>query len=188
MHVLAIPGSLRAQSLNARLLRHVAEQAPDGVGIELYEQARMKAIPPYDEDDDGEPAPEAVAELRDEIDRADGVLIATPEYNASVPGVLKNAIDWASRPEETTVLRNKPIAVTGASTGRFGGVWAQQDLRKILRIAGARVVATEHAVAQAHTHFDEEGRLTATNHRVGLLLVLDDLLAEIERDRELVPA
>ncbi len=184
MRVLAIPGSLRTDSLNARLLRHVAEQAPAGIEFELYDRARLKAVPPYDEDDDVEPAPEAVADLRDAIARADGILIATPEYNASVPGVLKNAIDWASRPKESTVLRGKPIAVTGASTGRFGAVWAQQDLRRVLGIAQARVVETDHAIAMAHEHFDEKGRLTTTDHEAGLLQVLDALVTEIEAGRE----
>jgi chromate reductase, NAD(P)H dehydrogenase (quinone) len=188
MRILAIPGSLRADSLNARLLRHVAEQAPADVEVELLEQSSLKAIPPYDEDDDVERPPLAVAGLREAIAAADGILIATPEYNASVPGVLKNAIDWASRPKESTVLRGKPVAVTGASTGRFGAVWAQQDLRRVLGIAQARVVETDHAVAQAHMHFDEKGRLTTTDHQVGLLQVLDALLIEIERGRELAAA
>jgi chromate reductase len=188
VRVLAIPGSLRAESLNARLLRHVAEQAPYGVEIELYEQARLKAIPPYDEDDDTEPASQPVAELRQAIADADAVLVATPEYNASIPGVLKNAIDWASRPRATTVLRNKPVAVTGASTGRFGAVWAQQEARKVLASAGARVLDAGHAVPQADQHFDEAGRLTTPDHRSGVLQVLTALVSEIERDREPVAA
>jgi chromate reductase, NAD(P)H dehydrogenase (quinone) len=188
VRLLAIPGSLRAHSLNARLLRHVAEQAPSGVEVEIYDQARLKAIPPYDEDDDVDPAPGPVAEFREAIDDADALLIATPEYNASIPGVLKNAIDWASRPKAKSVLRNKPAAVTGASTGRFGAVWAQQELRKVLATAGARVVDTSHAVAKAHQHFDEEGRLTTPDHRDGVFRVLDALLSEIEENRKLVPA
>jgi chromate reductase, NAD(P)H dehydrogenase (quinone) len=188
MRVLAIPGSLRAESLNARLLRHVAEQAPGGVEVVIYDRARLKEVPPYDEDDDLATGPEPVEALREAIRGADAVLVATPEYNGSVPGVLKNAIDWASRPRASASLQGKPVAVTGASTGRFGAVWAQQELKKVLATAGARVVDTSHAVAQAYEHFDEKGRLTTTDHQVGLLQVLDALLREAERDRELAPA
>ena len=185
MRVLAIPGSVRADSHNARLLRHVAEQAPAGIEIELYDA--LKSVPPYDEDDDTDTPPAAVGELRAAIDRADAILIATPEYNHSIPGVLKNALDWASRPTATAVLRNKPVAVTGASTGRFGAVWAQAEARKVLGAAGARVIDTESvAIAVAHEAFDEKGRLTTTDHEVGLLRILDDLVSEVERDRELV--
>ena len=186
MRILAIPGSVRAESLNARLLRHVAEQAPEGVEIELWDG--LKSVPPYDEDDDTEPAPEAVAELRDAIDRADALLIATPEYNSSIPGILKNALDWASRPRATTVLANKPVAVTGASTGHFGAVWAQAEARKVLASTGARVIETDLAIALADQAFDEKGRLTTTDHQVGVLRVLDALVSEVDRDREPVAA
>ena len=116
MRILGIAGSLRRDSHNARLLRHVAERAPAGVEIEIWDG--LKAIPPYDGDDDVEPAPDPVADLRDAIAEADGLLIATPEYNSSIPGVLKNAIDWASRPRASTPLQNKPAAVIGATTGQ----------------------------------------------------------------------
>ena len=92
----------------------------------------LKAIPPYDADDDVDVAPAPVRALREAMAGADAVLIATPEYNASVPGVLKNALDWASRPHATNPLRGKPAAVVGASTGMFGAVWAQSDARKVL--------------------------------------------------------
>jgi chromate reductase len=138
MRLLAISGSLRRASHNARLLREVAEQAPAGVEVEYFDG--LKAIPPYDEDDDVDPAPAPVAELRQAIARADALLIATPEYNSSVPGVLKNAIDWASRPRAATPLQGKPAAVIGATTGSFGAVWAQAELRKILASSGARVI------------------------------------------------
>ena len=183
MRVLAIPGSVRADSLNARLLRHLAEQAPAGVEIELY--ADLKSIPPYDEDDDTELAPAPVTELRRRIADADAILIATPEYNHSIPGVLKNALDWASRPRANPTIRSKPVAVTGASTGRFGAVWAQEDARKVLAATGARVIDTQPvAIALAHKAFDEKGRLTTTDHEVGLLRILDDLANEVDRDRE----
>jgi chromate reductase len=185
--VLGISGSLRRDSHNTRLLRAAGEFVEQqGAEFEVFDG--LKAIPPYDEDDDTEPASQPVAELRQAIADADAVLVATPEYNASIPGVLKNAIDWASRPRATTVLRNKPVAVTGASTGRFGAVWAQLEARKVLASAGARVLDAGHAVPQADQHFDEAGRLTTPDHRSGVLQVLTALVSEIERDREPVAA
>jgi chromate reductase, NAD(P)H dehydrogenase (quinone) len=164
--VLAISGSLRRDSHNTALLRAAAEHAPAGVELELWDG--LKAVPPYDEDDDlpsrerggasdghsrlgagGEQAPAAVAALRSAIAGADAVLFATPEYNHSVPGALKNALDWVSRPHATNPLRNKPVAVVGASTGSFGAVWAQAELRKVLGAIGARVLDRELAVGQA---------------------------------------
>ena len=110
----------------------------------------LRDVPPYDQDDDVEPAPAAVAALREAVADADAVLIATPEYNLSIPGALKNALDWASRPFATNAFRNKPVAVIGASAGLFGAVWAQAELRKVLGQAmGARVVEGEVAVGQA---------------------------------------
>jgi chromate reductase len=157
MRVLAISGSLRRDSHNTQLLRAAAELAPAGVEIELWEG--LKAVPPYDEDDDIEPAPAAVTALREAIAGADAVLFATPEYNSSIPGQLKNALDWISRPLALSPLRNKPVAVVGASTGAFGAVWAQAELRKVLATAGARVVEAEVAVGHAPTKFDEDGAL-----------------------------
>ena len=159
MRILAIPGSVRRDSHNARLLRHAAERAPEGVEIEVWEG--LKSIPPYDEDDDGPLAPRPVAELRRAIAAADGLLFATPEYNSSIPGVLKNAIDWASRPRATTPLQGKPAAVIGATTGSFGAVWAQAELRKVLASAGARVIDLDLPLAKAHEAFDSDGRLTS---------------------------
>ena len=147
MRILGIAGSLRPDSYNRRLLLAVAELLPDDVALEVWDG--LKAVPPYDEQDDVEPAPAAVARLRAAIAGADAVLFATPEYNSSIPGQLKNALDWASRPLATNVLRNKPVAVIGASTGVFGAVWAQAELRKVLGAIGARVVDAEVAVGQA---------------------------------------
>ena len=120
MRLLAISGSLRADSHNSRLLRIAAEEAPVGVEIDIYEG--LADIPPYDADLDTIPGPAPVRELRELIAEADGLIFATPEYNASIPGVLKNAIDWASRPRATTPLAGKPAAVMGATTGQFGAV------------------------------------------------------------------
>jgi chromate reductase len=156
MRILAVSGSLRADSYNTSLLRAALEAAPDGVELELWEG--LGELPLYDEDLEHD-APESARRLREEWAAADAIFFATPEYNGSVPGGLKNAIDWASRPKLEAVLRNKPVAVVGASTGQFGALWAQQDLKRILGIAGARVVGTEIPVARAHERFDSEGRL-----------------------------
>ena len=156
MRILAVSGSLRESSFNTSLLRAALEAAPEGIELELWEG--LGELPLYDEDLEHD-APDSVLHLRDDWAAADAILFSTPEYNGSVPGGLKNAIDWASRPRLEAVLRNKPIAVVGASTGQFGALWAQQDLKRILGIAGARVVGTEIPVSRAHEKFDSEGRL-----------------------------
>jgi chromate reductase len=165
MRVLAIPGSLRADSYNAALARSAAELAPDGVEVEVFDG--LGDVPPYDEDLDGDAAPDPVRELRARIAGAEALLVVTPEYNGSIPGVLKNAIDWASRPPRGgAALWGKTVAVAGATTGQYGALWAQQDLRRVLGIAGARVIEGELPVARAQNVFDERGRL------------VDDLVAE----------
>ena len=172
MRVFALSGSLRDSSYNTSLLRAAAELAPQDLEIELWEG--LKAVPPYDQDDDVEPAPEAVARLRAAVAGADAVLIATPEYNSSIPGQLKNALDWLSRPLATNPLRNKPAAVIGASAGMFGAVWAQAELRKVLSATGARVLDLELPVGQAATRF-EDGRLVDEEVRDQLAEVLHHL-------------
>jgi chromate reductase len=157
MKVLGITGSLRPGSLNRRLLLAAGELLPDDFEFEVFDGP--KAVPPYDEEDDVEPAPAAVARLRAAIAGADAILFATPEYNSSIPGQLKNALDWASRPIATNVLRNKPVAVVGASTGVFGAVWAQAELRKVLGAIGARVVEGEVAVGKADERLGEDGAI-----------------------------
>jgi chromate reductase len=157
MRILAVSGSLREGSFNTSLLRGALEAAPEGVELELWEG--IGELPLYDEDLDDNDVPESVRHLREDWAAADAILFSTPEYNGSVPGGLKNAIDWASRPRHEAPLRNKPVAVVGASTGQFGALWAQQDLKRILGIAGARVVGTEIPVSRADERFDTEGRL-----------------------------
>jgi chromate reductase len=157
MRVLGISGSLRRRSYNTGLLRASADLFGDDVEFELWDG--LKAVPPYDEDDDIGPAPAPVAAMRAAVAGADAVLFATPEYNSSVPGQLKNALDWLSRPLITSPLRNKPVAVVGASTGAFGAVWSQAQLRKVLATMGARVLAGEVACRNAAASFDEDGRL-----------------------------
>src|SRR6186713_3396286 len=151
MKVLAVSGSLRRDSHNTNLLRAAAELAGEDVDFELWDG--LKAVPPYDEDDDVEPVAPAVARLRAAVAGADAVLLSTPEYNSSVPGQLKNALDWISRPLATNPVRNTPAAVVGASAGVFGAVWAQAELRKVLSAMGARVLDVELAVGQAGTKF-----------------------------------
>jgi len=175
MKVLAISGSLRQGSYNTTVLRTAERLLPNDVQFELYDG--LKWVPPYDEDDDGDDAPVEVQRLRAALAGADAVLISTPEYNSSVPGQLKNALDWASRPIATNVLRNKPVAVVGASTGAFGAVWAQAELRKVLATIGARVVEGDVAVGHAPTRFDEDGDLVDLELREQLGEVVDSLLA-----------
>jgi chromate reductase, NAD(P)H dehydrogenase (quinone) len=148
MKILAISGSLREGSHNTDLLRGAAAAAPDGVDIALYHG--LKEIPPYDADDDipGN-QPFAVQRFKEALDQADAVLISTPEYNSSIPGVLKNALDWASRPIMESPVRNKPVAVLSSSTGMFGGVWAAAETRKIMSALGARTIEDTIAVAKA---------------------------------------
>jgi len=163
MRILAVSGSLRADSHNTQLLRAAVAAAPDGVAVELWDG--LGDLPIYDQDLEGD-VPESVRRLRQDWGSADAILFATPEYNGSVPGGLKNAIDWASRPQGEAALRNKTVAVVGASTGQFGALWAQQDLRRILGTAGARVVEGELPVPRAHEGFGDT--------------VLDGLQAKLE--------
>jgi chromate reductase, NAD(P)H dehydrogenase (quinone) len=176
MKILGISGSLRRSSWNRSLLENARELLPADAELEVWNG--LKEIPPYDEDDDIDPAPAPVAGLREAIAGADALLIATPEYNSSIPGVLKNAIDWASRPLATNVLRNKPVAVVGASPGAFGAVWSQGELRKVLAATGARVVEGEVAVGHAAERFDSERRLVDEDLREQLGEVVDLLVSE----------
>ena len=162
MRVLGISGSLRGDSYNTKLLRHAGELFEDeGVEFSIYDG--LKDVPPYDEDDDMDGAPEAVSRLRAAVRGADAVFFTTPEYNSSIPGALKNALDWVSRPLATNAVRNKPVAVIGASAGMFGAVWAQAELRKVLGAMGARVAEGEVAVGRAMDRFDANGRLSEPN-------------------------
>lgn len=158
MRIIGIAGSLRGGSYNAKLLDAAARALPADVEYERW--SGLAELPIYDADSD-EPGivPAAVEALRAVVTRADGVLFATPEYNGTIPGGLKNAVDWLSRPFGESALSNKPVAVIGAGTGRFGGVWAQADLRKALGIAGARVVDAELAVPGAAEAFDTADEL-----------------------------
>jgi chromate reductase len=163
LRILGISGSLRRGSHNTNLLRAAADLLPPGVELDVYDG--LRDLPPYDADLDIEPADPAVDQLREAISAADGVLIATPEYNGSIPGLLKNALDWASRPFPENALRGKPVAVIGASTGLFGAVWAQAEVRKVLGIIGADVIDSELPVGQADVAFDDDGQLVEPEQR-----------------------
>lgn len=167
MRILGISGSLRRDSHNTRLLRAAAELLPPGSELVLFDG--LRDLPHYDADLDVSPAHPAVQALRDAIDEADAVLFATPEYNGTIPGVLKNAVDWASRPRAEAALQDKPVAVIGASPGMFGAVWAQADLRKSLGIAGARVVGEEIAFPQVHEGHDPEQLQALSSHLAALV-------------------
>jgi chromate reductase len=181
MRILGLSGSLRRDSYNSMLLASAAELLPPEAQLEIYDG--LKAVPPYDADDDVELAPATVRELREAVAEADAVLIATPEYNASVPGALKNALDWVSRPHASNPLRGKPAAVVGASTGRFGAVWAQAEMRKVLQTIGARVVDGELPVSEAPERFDADGRLDDVDLREAYGEILADLVDAV-RTRE----
>jgi chromate reductase len=179
MKVLAISGSLRRDSHNTALLRTAAELLPPSVELELFDG--LKAVEPYDEDDDRGAGPAGARRLREAIESADAVLIATPEYNSSIPGQLKNALDWASRPKAENALWGKPLAVVGASTGMFGAVWSQAEARKVASASGARVIETELAVGHADHAFTADGRLADPEQRERYTEVLDELVALAEQ-------
>jgi chromate reductase len=186
MRVLGISGSLRRDSFNSALLRAAAERLP--AGAELVEFERLDEIPPYDADvEANEPEPGAVHELREAMREADAVLVATPEYNSSIPGQLKNALDWASRPAGQSALSGKPAAVVGASTGMFGAVWAQAETRKVLGAMGGRVLEAELPIAHAH-ELVADGRLELPPEQAERLeQILAELAAAAEIEKELIP-
>jgi chromate reductase len=176
MRILTISGSLRAASHNTALLRAAAALAPEGVEVRQFEG--LDRIPPYNEDHDTDDPHGEVRRLREEIAAADVVLISTPEYNGSVPGHVKQAVDWASRPfGKGSALWGKPVAVIGASVTDYGAVWAQDHLRKSLGLAGARVLDVELAVPKAPERFGPDGELTDPETRERLAAVLADLAA-----------
>ena len=177
MRVLAISGSLRRGSHNTALLRAAAELLPPPAELQIF--GGLKAVPPYDEDEDDDVhgGPNGAAELRRAIVAADAILIATPEYNSSIPGQLKNALDWASRPFPANALQGKPVAVVGASTGMFGAVWSQAETRKVLGAIGARVIDKDLPVPHADEAFTEHGRLADPELRERYAEILDELVA-----------
>jgi len=180
MRVLGISGSLRRDSHNSALLRAAAEQLP--AGAELVPFERLAEIPPYDEDVEAVSIPEVVRDLREAIRVADAVLIATPEYNHSIPGQLKNALDWASRPAGKSALNGTPAAAIGASTGMFGAVWAQAELRKVLGAMGGRVIEAELPVAGARELRHGDRLELPPEQAERLEQILAELVAAAERE------
>jgi chromate reductase len=176
MRILGISGSLRRGSHNRRLLRAAGNALPPGVA--LVEWEGLAGLPAFDEDLESTPPP-PVQDFLDAIEEADALLIATPEYNASLPGALKNALDWASRPFPDNVLRRKPSAVIGASTGLFGAVWAQAEVRKVLKTSGAHVLESELPVGMADGAFDEDGGLVDPDLSARLSDLVSDLVREV---------
>ena len=176
MRILGISGSLRRGSHNRKLLRAASALLPSGA--ELVEWDGLATLPAFDEDLENTP-PEPVREFFAAIEGADALLIATPEYNSSLPGALKNAIDWASRPFPENVLRYKPAAVIGASTGLFGAVWAQAEVRKTLKASGAHVLESELPVGMADFAFADDGSLADPELTQRLQDVLGDLVREV---------
>ena len=179
MRVLGISGSLRHRSFNTALLRHAGELfAAECTEFEIYDG--LRDLPAYDEDFDVREASDPVARIRATVRESDAVLFATPEYNSSIPGALKNAVDWLSRPSlAECALRGKPVAVVGASIGAFGAVWAQAELRKVLGATGARVIEGEVALGRAMDRFDASGRLNDESFADDVRELVDGLLAEL---------
>jgi len=179
MRILTISGSLRAASHNAALLRAAAELAPDGVEVQMFEG--LDRLPHYNEDHDTDDPDREVKRLREEIAGADIVLISTPEYNGSMPGHLKGAVDWASRPfGPGSSLWGKPVAVIGASVTDYGAVWAQDHLRKSLGLAGARVLDLELVLPKAADRFGADTELADPETRENLAQLMDGLAAHFE--------
>jgi chromate reductase len=178
MKLLAISGSLRRDSHNTALLRTAAELLPPSVELELFDG--LKLVEPYDQDDDAGAGPEGARRLRKAIEEADAILIASPEYNSSISGVLKNALDWASRPKGDNALWGKPAAVVGASTGMFGAVWAQAETRKVLSASGARVIDKDLPIGHADDAFTD-ARLSDIEMRERYTEILDELISLAEQ-------
>ena len=169
VRILGIAGSLRRQSYNRAALRAAAELAPEGATVEIFE---IDGLPGFSEDEEQSP-PEKVTELKRRIREADAVLFVTPEYNYSIPGVLKNAIDWASRPYGDSAWAGKPAAIMGASVGTIGTARAQYHLRQVMVFLNMFPVnQPEVMIGNASERFDKEGNLTdeATREYVGRLI------------------
>ena len=186
MRVLGISGSLRNGSHNTAILLHAGELfRAAGAQFELYDG--LPHLPPFNVDDDVGDGPEPVARLRAAASEADAVFFATPEYNSSMPGALKNALDWLSRPRATNVLRDKPAAVMGATTGLFGALYAQADLRRVLAATGARVVGGAVAIGHVHTRFDAGGRVSDPHLDLDVRAAVQALLAKLNGELRYVP-
>lgn len=178
IRILGIAGSLRQQSYNRGTLRAAAELAPEGAEIEIFE---LDGIPGFNQDDEGNP-PEKVTEFKRKIREADAILFVTPEYNYSIPGVLKNAIDWASRPYGDNAFDGKPAAIMGASIGAIATARAQYDLRKMMVFLNMFPInQPEVMIGNAGERFDEQGNLTDETTRGFIRQQLENLVAWTRR-------
>lgn len=178
LKVAGIAGSLRSGSYNRALLRAAVELAPEGLAIDMFD---LRSVPLYDGDVEASGDPPGVTALKQAIREADGVLFATPEYNHGVPGVMKNAVDWASRPPRDAVLSGKPVAIIGASPGMTGTARGQSQLRQAFEFTNSYCMPQpELLVFRAHEKFDVEGRLTdeATRTYLGKFLAAFALWVE----------
>jgi chromate reductase len=170
--ILAFAGSLRKGSYNKALVRAAIEVAPQNITIEVFD---LEGIPPYNQDLENQ-SPQKVSEFKAKIKSADALLIATPEYNYSVPGILKNAIDWASRPRKDTPLEGKPVAIMSASIGKFGGARAQYHLRQSFIFLNMHPInRPEVMLPSAAENVDENGRVTNEQTRQLILQLLEAL-------------
>lgn len=179
--VLGFVGSLRRESLNGELFEAARAAMPAGVALKRFDE--LSALPHYDEDLDSSDAAAGavVRRLRTAVADADALLFVTPEYNGTIPGALKNAVDWVSRPAGAGAIKGKPSIAIGASTGQFGGVWAQADLRRALGVAGARVLDVEFAVpraAEAFVRGVESTVLVDGEAQAKLAELIESLIAE----------
>lgn len=173
--ILGIPGSVRHGSLNILLLRAAAEQAGPDATVSIVDQPQLAALPSFDPDAD--PPPPA-QELRDAVEEADAVLFATPEYNGSMPGSLKNAIDWMATPSRQGPLRGKPAAVVGAGRDDVGCDWAHADARKVLEMAGARVIDDGLSIEDAERVLGSDGAVLDRERSERLDEILGELVEE----------
>lgn len=177
--VLGIGGSLRKGSHNSSLLDSASRVLPADAEYEKLDVEVLRNLPHYDEDLDTEDlSNEWVNKLRASVADADALLFVTPEYNAGLPSFIKNAVDWVSRPRETAAIKGKPSAAISASTAQYGGVWAQDQLRKAITIAGGRVIDAEFAVAKAHEVIDEHGDVLHAEREEELAAILETLVEE----------
>ena len=179
--VLAFAGSLRKGSFNKSLIRAAVELKPEGLEIEVFD---LEGIPPYNQDLENQPHPKVV-EFKTKIREADALLIATPEYNYSIPGVLKNALDCASRPRTDSPLDGKPVAIMSASTGRLGGARAQYHLRQTFTFLDMHPInRPEVMLANARENVDSEGKLTNEDTKKLIRQLLDALVLWTKRLKE----
>ena len=180
MKILAISGSLRQNAYSTLLARSAVELTAEGVELTVFEG--LDSIPGFDQDLEPDHVPDPVQYLRRQIAEADALLVVTPEYNASIPGALKNAIDWASRPTGSSALMGKPTAIVSSSPSPFGGAWANQHVRKVFSITGTPVAETELAIGKVDGRFSPDGELADRDTRdqiSSLLLELEELADQV---------